>query len=91
MSGLMPTPRPNTLERGTVTYEDVRVVISPEGPRHYEVTVSPADGDRIEHAVERLAINSTTVYPDDSIWFIGADLDVGVPIERTGETAWVWP
>ncbi len=91
MSGRTPVPETDTLDRGTVTYEDVRVVIVPEGPYHYEVTVSRAEGDRTEHAVERVAINATTVHPDDSIWFIGADLDVGVPVGRAGETAWVWP
>ena len=91
MSGMTPTPRTNTLERGTVTYEDVRTVITPEGPFHYEVMVSPADGDRVNHAVEYVAINATTVRLDDPIWFIDADLDVGVPIGQVGETAWIWP
>ena len=91
MSGMMPAPRTDTLEKGTVTYEDVRVVIFPEGPFHYEVTVSRANGDRINHAVEYVAINATTVHLDDPIWFIGADLDIGVPLGQPGETAWVWP
>lgn len=91
MSDPMSTPQTNTLGKGTVTYEDVRIVITPEGPFHYEVTVSPADGDHADHAVERVSINSTPVHLDDPIWFIGADVDVGVPVGQAGETAWVWP
>lgn len=91
MSGMAPAPPTNTLDRGTVTYENARVVIIPEGPFHYEVMVSPADGDRTDHAVEAVAINATTVHLDGPIWFNGADLDVGVPLGQAGETAWVWP
>ena len=91
MSDPTPAPPTNTLDEGTVTYEDVRVVIVPEGPFHYEVTVSHADGERVGHAVEHVAINATTVHHDDPVWFIGADLDVGVPVGQAGETAWVWP
>jgi len=91
MADLTPTTRTNALDRGTVTYEDVRIVITPEGPYHYDVTVSDADGDRIHHAVEYVAINATTVALEEPIWFIDADLDVGVPVNDVGETAWVWP
>ena len=83
--------RTNLLAEGTVTYEDVRIVITPEGPFHYEVAVNDASGDRTHHAVEQVAINATTVLLERPIWFIDADLDVGVPIEGVGETAWIWP
>lgn len=85
------TSRTNRLAEGTVTYEDVRIVITPEAPFHYAVTVNDADGDRTHHAVERVSINATEVLLDGPIWFIGADLDVGIPIDAVGETAWVWP
>lgn len=91
MAGMRPASRPTTLERGTVVYEDVRVVITPEGPFHYAVTVRASDADQTDHAVEYVAINATPVHLEDPIWFIDADLDVGVPIGHAGETAWVWP
>ncbi|WP_101295990.1 hypothetical protein [Halegenticoccus soli] len=91
MSDMSLDPRTDTLDEGTVTYEDVRIVIIPEGPFHHKVMVSHADGDRTDHAVEHVAINTTLVHLDSPIWFIGADLDVGVPIKQAGETAWVWP
>ncbi|MFB6200645.1 MAG: hypothetical protein ABEI98_01395 [Halorhabdus sp.] len=91
MSGITPAPETNPLDRGTDTYEDVRVVVTPEGPFHYAVRVSRGDDNHAEHAVEYLAINATTVHVDESIWFAGADIEVGVPIGRVGETAWVWP
>ena len=91
MAGMRPASRPTRLDRGTVTYDGVRVVITPEGPFHYEVAVRDADGDRTDHAVEYVAINATLVRLDDPIWFIDADLDVGVPVGDAGETAWVWP
>ena len=91
MPSMTPAPQTNTLDRETVTYEDVRVVIIPEGPFHYAVTVSHADGGLTEHAVEYVAINATTVHFDGPIWFIGTDLDVGVPLGQAGDTAWVWP
>lgn len=67
MSGMTPDSQTNKLNKGTVTYDNVRVVISPEGPFHYKVTVSSADGDRINHAVEHVTINSTTVQFDEPI------------------------
>lgn len=91
MSDTTPAPETDTLAEGTITYEDVRVVVVPQTPFHYEVTVSRADGDRTDHAVERVAVNATAIHFDDPVWFVGADLDVGVPIGRAGETAWVWP
>ena len=91
MVGTRPAARPAPLDRGTCTYEDARVVITPEGPFHFEVTVRHSDGDQATHAVEFVAINGTQVQLDAPIWFIDADLDVGVPIGDTGETAWVWP
>lgn len=90
MTGMRSAAQP-TLDRGTVTYEQVRVVITPEAPFHYEVAVRDADGDRHDHAVEHVAINATSVRLEDAIWFIDADLDVGIPIGGVGETAWVWP
>lgn len=91
MTNLTPAPQTDPFARETVTYEDVRVVITPEGPYHYEVTVRHIDGDCSDHAVEYVAINATTVFFESPIWFADADLDVGVPIERAGDTAWVWP
>lgn len=91
MAEPIPLSARNPLERGTVTDEDVRIVIAPEGPYHFAVTVSHADGRRTHHAVEYVAINGTTVDLEAPIWFIDADVDVGVPIEAAGETAWVWP
>ena len=91
MSDTTAAPKTDTLDEGTVTYQDARVVITPEGPFHYEVTVSRTDGERTDHAVERVAINATTVHLDGPIWFIGADLDVGVRVGQVGETVWVWP
>lgn len=91
MSDLTPAPPTNPLARETVTYEDVRIVITPKAPYHYEVAVSETDGDRTDHAVEYVAINATNVLLESPIWFVDADLDVGVPIERAGDTAWVWP
>ena len=91
MSNVSPAPSINPLRRETVTYEDVRVVVTPEGPYHYAVTVSEADGTRTEHAVEYVVVNATTISFEDPIWFIDADVDVGVPIEAAGDTAWIWP
>lgn len=90
MSNTTPAPRNNQLAKGTTTFENVRVVITPEAPSHYEVVVShPTDG-RSRHAVERVVINSAAVVLSDPIWFIDVDLDVGVPIGEPGDTVWVW-
>lgn len=91
MTGMRPAAPPTTLDEGAVAYEQVRVVITPEAPFHYEVAVRDADGDRRAHAVEHVAVNATRVRFEDAIWFIDADLDVGIPIGGAGETAWVWP
>lgn len=87
-----PTTKPPTTQLGdeTVTYEDVRVVITPEAPYHYQVEVSRPDGERFEHAVERVIVNTAEVSLDDTIWFADATLDVGVPIDGPGDTVWVW-
>jgi hypothetical protein len=87
---MTPAPPPNPFARGTVTYEDVRIGIVPEGPRHYEVLVGRSDGDHAEHAVEYVAVNATRVDIESPLWFDGATLQVGVPDSETGETAWVW-
>jgi hypothetical protein len=73
-----------------VTYEDARVIITPEGPRHFQVVVSRGQGHRERHAVERVVINTAEVRLDSSIWFIDAKVDVGVAVEERGETVWVW-
>ncbi|MFB6079512.1 MAG: hypothetical protein ABEJ81_00695 [Haloferacaceae archaeon] len=87
-----PTPHPPPTQFGdeTVTYEGVRVVITPEAPHHYRVEVSEADGERRVHAVERVIINTAAVSLDDPVWFADVQLDVGVPIDGPGDTAWVW-
>lgn len=87
-----PTSKPSTnrLEGGMVTYEDVRVIITPEAPRHYRVAVSEPAGEQVDHAVEDVVINGTAVVLDDSIWFDDVQLDVGVPVGEPGDTVWVW-
>lgn len=80
----------NQLEGGTETYRDVRVVIAPEAPYHYRVEVSGPDGEPAVHAVERVVINTTKVLLDSPICFVGVKLDVGVPLDTHGDTAWVW-
>lgn len=74
----------------TVSYERARVTIVPEGPFHYRVVVSEAPGHRVEHAVERVVINTGPVYLDGPIWFVDAKVDVGVPVTGPEETVWVW-
>jgi hypothetical protein len=91
MSNQTPAPQTNHLEDGTVNYENVRVVIVPEAPYHYQVKVSDADGERTDHAVERVLINATNVLLEDPIWFMDVDVDVGVPVDEPGDTAWIWP
>lgn len=92
MSNTNTTPgaREEALTNDTVTYEGVRAVITREGPRHYRVTVSEPEGDTTRHAVECVAINATDVRFEDSIWFADVNLDVGVPVDGHGDTAWVW-
>lgn len=87
-----PTLPPPTTGLGdeTVTYKTVRAVITPEAPRHFTVTVSISDDETVVHAVEHVVINTAEVVLDSSIWFIDVDLDVGVPIDEHGDTAWVW-
>ncbi|MFW5938707.1 MAG: hypothetical protein ACOCSN_07175 [Halanaeroarchaeum sp.] len=86
-----PTPSSNSLAAETDSYENVQVVITYEGPYHYAVRVRTGDGDRRTHAVEYVVVNGTTVRFDRPIWFVDAGLDVGVPIDQAGDTAWVWP
>lgn len=83
--------RRNALERATEMYKDARVVIDPEGPHHYRVTVSEGPNHHVEHAVERVVINTATVTLDGPIWFVGTDVDVGIPLVGHEETVWVWP
>lgn len=83
-------PQRTQLDRGAVTYEAARVVITPEGPFHYAVTVSQQFGERTDHAVEHIAINATTIHVEDTLWFHEADIDIGIPLDDTGETAWIW-
>ncbi|MFB6124379.1 MAG: hypothetical protein ABEJ59_00275 [Halanaeroarchaeum sp.] len=90
MGDLRPV-RENPLARGTVGYERVQVVVAPEGPYHFAVLVRDETGVRAEHAVEYVAINGTTVDVGGPIWFVDTNLDVGVPVDEAGETAWVWP
>lgn len=90
MSGTTSARPTNQLEKGTATYENVRVVITPEGPRHFEVQISDSADERTRHAVERVVVNTAEVLLDGPIWFIDAELDVGVPICGAGDTAWVW-
>jgi hypothetical protein len=91
MTDQTPAPQTNHLEDGTVNYEDVRVVITPEAPRHYRVKVSDLDGEVSVHAVERVRINATNVRLEDPLWFMGVEIDVGVPVDEPGDTVWVWP
>lgn len=74
-----------------MTYEQVRVVVTPEAPYHYEVAVSETGDERAVHAVEYVAVNATDVRLEEPLWFTGADVDVGVPVEGHGDTAWIWP
>lgn len=80
----------NRLEEGTVTYEDVRVTITPEGPYHNRVEVSEPDGENSVHAVEYVVVNDAAVVLEEPIWFIDVDVDVGVPVVDPGDTVWVW-
>jgi len=82
--------RGDSLTTAVVTYESARVVITPEAPRHYEVVVSRGDDHQRVHAVERVIVNTAQVQLDSSIWFIDAKVDVGVSVEESGETVWVW-
>jgi hypothetical protein len=75
---------------GTVSYEDVQTVITPEARDHYTVTVREGDGTTHTHAVERVVINTAEVKLGDAVWFVGAKVDVGVPATGHGDVAWVW-
>jgi hypothetical protein len=82
--------RTESLTTAVVTYERARVVITPEAPRHYRVVVSRGNDHREVHAVERVIINTAQAHLDSSIWFVDAKVDVGVSVEESGETVWVW-
>lgn len=77
-------------EGGIVTYQEVRVVITPEAPNHCRVEVRDSDGETAVHAVEHVVVNTTEVRIDEPIWFVDVKLDVGVPLDDHGETVWVW-
>lgn len=91
MSDPTPALPTNQLERAATTYEDARVVITPEAPRHYDLNVSASDGEITEHAVERVLVNTTEVRLGGPIWFVDVKLDVGIPVDDHGDTVWVWP
>jgi phage baseplate assembly protein gpV len=80
----------NPFDRANTTYTDARVVITPEAPRHYEVEVRKSDDEIARHAVERVVVNTAEVALDGPIWFIDVKVDVGVPVDDTGDTAWIW-
>ncbi|AUV83460.1 hypothetical protein C2R22_18925 [Salinigranum rubrum] len=89
----MPDTTPTTPSRfadGTTSYEDVQTVVTPEGPDHYAVTVREADGTTHTHAVERVVINTAGVHLSEPIWFVGANVDVGLPAVGHGESVWLW-
>lgn len=90
MSDPAPALPTNQLEGGTVTYENARVVITPEAPYHYQVKVSEPDGEITVHDVEYVVINTTKILIEDPIWFIDVELDVGIPLDDHGETVWIW-
>lgn len=87
-----PTPPPSTTTVGneTVTYQDVRVAVTPEAPRHYQVKVRKLNDEIVFHAVESVVINTAEVVLDGPIWFVEVGLDVGVPLAGHGDTAWIW-
>lgn len=74
----------------TVTYQNVRVAVTPEAPRHYEVKVRKRNDDVVFHDVESVVINTAEVVLDSPIWFVEVGLDVGVPLDDHGDTAWIW-
>jgi hypothetical protein len=90
MTGTPSTHSTSKFDRANVTYRDVRVVITPEGPRHYDVAVSERPGETTHHAVERVVVNTAAMTFDTPVWFIDVELDVGVPVDVPDETAWVW-
>ena len=75
---------------GTTRYDDVQTVITPEGPDHYSVRVREADGTTHTHAVEGVVVNTAAVHLSDPIWFVGANIDIGLPATGHGERVWVW-
>lgn len=83
-------PPKQLLKEGTTTYENARVIITPEGPRHYRVVVSKHDDEHVRHAVERVIVNTAEVSLESPIWFVDVKVDVGVPLDEPGDTVWVW-
>jgi hypothetical protein len=81
---------PARFAEGTTNYEEVQTVITPEAPDHYSVTVREEDGTTHTHAVERVVVNTARVHLSGPIWFVGANVDVGLPATGHGESVWVW-
>ncbi|WP_255195515.1 hypothetical protein [Halorarius litoreus] len=84
-----PSATPPAVDHETVSYADVRAVILPEGPDHYEVDLAD-ETTTAHHAVERVVLNNTVVRFDDPLWFIDVNVDVGLPLYDHGDTVWVW-
>jgi hypothetical protein len=84
------SPPPDTRCSETTTYEDVRVVIFPSGPFHYDVDVNDGAGVDCTHAVERVVVNNAEIRLEDPIWFVDSEVDVGLPVDGHGDTVWVW-
>jgi hypothetical protein len=72
------------------SYLDVQTVIRPEAPGHYSIEVRETDGTTHTHAVERVVVNTAEVHLADPVWFVGAKLDIGVPVDGHGEVVWAW-
>jgi hypothetical protein len=91
MSDTPPTPTtPSRFADGVTSYEGVQTVITPEAPDHYSVTIRESDGTTCTHAVERVVVNTAEIHLGDPIWFVGANVDVGLPAAGHGERVWVW-
>ena len=89
MSAQPPPIPPEATAAETVSYVNVRVVVFPEAPQHYDVNV--ADETTVSHhAVERVVLNNTLIEFEEPLWFVDADVHVGVPRYAYGDTAWVW-
>ena len=85
-----PQPPSSEMTHGVTTYTNVQTVISPEAPGHYAVEVREADATRRTHAVERVVVNAAEIGLEDPIWFVGAKVDIGVPVDGHGEVVGVW-
>lgn len=90
MSNSTPSPPSGDVRTGKTTYTGVQAVIRPEAPDHYSVEIRDGSGASHVHAVERVVVNTAEVHLDDPIWFVGAKIDIGVPIDGHGEVVWAW-